>query len=88
MEADGRRYTGSYAIRDDDFAAMREILRHSAKVNTSVLAIERPLHEAAKRSLDTVELFIEYGANVKVKDVEQNTSARCIWQRRRGKPMW
>jgi hypothetical protein len=62
MEADGRRYTGSYAIRDDDVAAMREILRHGAKVNTSVLAIERPLHEAAKRSLDTVELLVEYGS--------------------------
>jgi hypothetical protein len=69
MEANGRRYTGSYAIRDDDVAAMREILRRGAKVNTSVLALERPLHEAAKRSLDTVELFVEYGANVKVKDV-------------------
>jgi hypothetical protein len=63
MEADGRRYTGSYAIRDDDVAAMREILRHGAKVNTSVLALERPLrHEAAKRSLETVELLVEYGS--------------------------
>jgi ankyrin repeat protein len=59
-----------YAIRHD-LAAMRTILQHGAEVNPSSTATT-PLHEAAERHLDTVELLVEQGANLDEGDFSDN----------------
>jgi ankyrin repeat protein len=66
-----RRPLHWYAIRDN-IAAMRAILQHGAEVNPD-LPFEKPIHEAAQRNLDTVELLVEHGADVEDRDHQDNT---------------
>jgi ankyrin repeat protein len=66
-----RRPLHWYAIRDE-IAAMRAILQHGAETNQDG-PLEKPLHEAASRNLDTVELLVEHGADVDVRDLDGNT---------------
>jgi ankyrin repeat protein len=63
----GRRPLHWYAIRND-IEAMLAILQHGANANPTGPFLEEPLHEAAQRNLDTVELLMEYGAHVEVRD--------------------
>jgi ankyrin repeat protein len=49
-----------YAVRED-IAAMRAILEYGAEVNPVAPGGMTPLHEAAQRNLDTVELLVEHG---------------------------
>jgi ankyrin repeat protein len=60
-----------YAMRDN-IAAMRAILQHGAEVNP-IGSPEMPLHEAAQRNLDSVELLVEHGADVEARDFKENT---------------
>jgi ankyrin repeat protein len=66
-----RRPLHWYAIRDE-ITAMRAILQHGAETNQDG-PLEKPLHEAASRNLNTVELLVEYGADVDVRDLDGNT---------------
>jgi ankyrin repeat protein len=66
-----RRPLHWYAIRDN-ITAMRAILQHGAEVNPNT-HVEKPLHEAAERNLDTVKLLVEHGADVDVRDLQENT---------------
>jgi ankyrin repeat protein len=59
-----------YAIRDD-IAAMRAFLQHRATVNP-IESFEKPLHEATQRNLDTVELLVDHGADVRERDLGGN----------------
>jgi hypothetical protein len=65
----------------DDVAAMRAVLQHGAKVNP-VISIGcnwgrdrfyRPLHESAQRSTEAVSVVLEFGADVKKKDMNFKT---------------
>jgi ankyrin repeat protein len=60
-----------YAIRSD-VAAMEALLRHGADANSGH-PVEEPLHKAAQRSLETVELLVKHGANVEARDFMSNT---------------
>jgi ankyrin repeat protein len=60
-----------YAIRND-VAAMRAILQHGAEVNP-IWTSEKPLHEAAQRNVETVELLVQHGADVKALNFRLNT---------------
>jgi hypothetical protein len=61
-----RRPLNWYTIRDD-LATMGEILRHGAEVNP-LTECDKPLHDAAWRSLEAVELLVAHGADVKATD--------------------
>jgi hypothetical protein len=53
-----------YSIRED-IAATRKILQHGAEVNQIATGSwEKPLHEAARRNLNTRELLVEHRANL------------------------
>jgi ankyrin repeat protein len=53
---------------------MRALLQRGAEVNSiASFCFENPLHEAARRNLDTVELLVEHGADVEARDLEGNT---------------
>jgi hypothetical protein len=66
-----RRPLHWYAIRHD-ISAMRAILQHGAKVNSTGRHdfAPLPLHEAVQRNLDTVELLVEHGADVRWRDYQ------------------
>jgi ankyrin repeat protein len=66
-----RRPLHWYATRDN-IAAVRAILQHGAEVNPIGYS-ETPLHEAALRNLDIVELLVEHGADVRETDSDLNT---------------
>jgi ankyrin repeat protein len=66
-----RRPLHWYAIRND-IAAMRAILQRGAEVDPFG-PFEKPLHEAAQRNLDTVKLLVEHGADVRARDLQQDT---------------
>jgi ankyrin repeat protein len=72
-----------YAIRDD-VAAMRVILDHAAEV--SPIGSTKPLHEAAQRSIDAVELLVKHGADVEERDRDKSTP--WILPLGRGSSMW
>jgi ankyrin repeat protein len=66
-----RRPLHWHAIRDE-ITAMRALLQHGADVNP-IGPMEKPLHEAAQRNLATVELLMEYGADVRARDLQRRT---------------
>jgi hypothetical protein len=70
-DENGRRPLHCYAIRDD-IDAMQAILQHGAEVNPIGYS-ETPLHEAALRNLDIVELLVEHGADVRETNSDLNT---------------
>jgi ankyrin repeat protein len=73
-----RRPLQWYVIRND-IASMRTILQHGAEVRY----YENPLHEAARRNLDTVKLLLEHGADIEGRDLEGNTALH--WAAAQGK---
>jgi ankyrin repeat protein len=56
----------------DEITPMRAILQHGAEVNPGG-DYDKPLHEAALHSPDTVKLLVEYGADVKAGGLLGNT---------------
>jgi ankyrin repeat protein len=70
-----------HAIRHD-ITAMQAILQHGAEVNP-LEPYEKPLHKAAKRGLDTVELLVEYGADVQERNLQENTplNSAAAWRK-------
>jgi ankyrin repeat protein len=60
-----RRPLHWYAIRND-IAAMRAILQHGAEVDSVGPFYDPmlPIHKAAQRNLDTMELLVEHGADM------------------------
>jgi ankyrin repeat protein len=70
-----------YAIRDE-IAAMRAILQLGVEVS-AIGPFEQPLHDAVRRNIDTVELLVEYGADVRERDLAGNTSLH--WAANAGK---
>jgi ankyrin repeat protein len=69
----GHRPLHRYAIRHD-ITAMQAILQQGAEVDP-LQPYEKPLHQAATRVLDTVELSVEYGADVQERNrnLQENT---------------
>jgi ankyrin repeat protein len=68
-----RRPLHWYVIRHD-IAAMRAILQHGAELEVNGIGpFEKPLHVGAQRNLDTVELLVEHGADVRERDFQENT---------------
>jgi ankyrin repeat protein len=70
-ELRGLRPLHWYAFRHD-IAAMRALLQHGAEVNPDT-GYEMPLNIAVKHHLDTVELLVEHGADVRGRDFKGNT---------------
>jgi ankyrin repeat protein len=70
---DNRLFTPLYRYVERGFiAAMRAVLQHGAEVNGRE-PFEIPLHYAAQRNFDAVQLLLEYGADVELRDYDLNT---------------